>query len=481
MSDIKFEILYQSKTIIVIIKAEENEKNLFNKFIQQLKKELDINDPNKKVIFKLMTLNTKEMYLIVNEDNFDNIIKEKTNDGIIKLFLDINFEEELNNTNNQNKNEIKKIEEEDFNETISLSNLNKDNQINKEFLENKIEIEDEIKNKSVDINNTKNINIINNENQKINNNNNFSIKEDKENKENILKNENDNLKINSNNINDNNNKISEEKLIESTQINPDINNIKEFCTICKKIIKEKIKYECCLCAHCILCETCEKSHEHPAIKFKKDKTFLHSLKDCHSFISQKQDFNLLLPKIKNIFNMTYDVIIQLEIDDHIEFEPNKTIEIPFKIKNFSEQSISSDDFVIIVTNYSIVNISYDTKEKFEIKPKNFISKKLLCFSTDKVGREKIKMEIYSTRIKIRENNFVKEEIEIVVSDDEENQELNKKFIFYPKIQLLNKLRKKMLLFIIENHFVEKPVTDIYESLMKNKWDLDTTLYQLKNN
>ena len=95
--------------------------------------------------------------------------------------------------------------------------------------------------------------------------------------------------------------------------------------------------------------------------------------------------------------MTYDVIIQLEIDDHIEFEPNKSIEIPFTIKNFSEQSISSDDFVIIVTNYSIVNISYDTKEKFEIKPKNFISKKLLCFSTDKVGREKIKMEIYALK------------------------------------------------------------------------------------
>ena len=158
MSDIKFEILYQSKTIIVIIKPEENEKNLFNKFIQQLKKELDINDPNKKVIFKLMTLNTKEIYLIVNEDNFDNIIKEKTNEGIIKLSLDINFEDELNNTNNQNKNEIKKIEEEDFNETISLTNLNKDNQINEEFLENKIEIEDETNNKSVDINNTKNIN-----------------------------------------------------------------------------------------------------------------------------------------------------------------------------------------------------------------------------------------------------------------------------------------------------------------------------------
>ncbi len=91
------------------------------------------------------------------------------------------------------------------------------------------------------------------------------------------------------------------------------------------------------------------------------------------------------------------------------------------------------------------------------------------------------MEIYSNKIKIRESAFVRENIEIVVSDDEENKELNKKFNFFPKIQLLNKLRKKMLLYIIENHFVEKNVTQIYESLMNNKWDLDAALNQLKNN
>jgi len=54
-----------------------------------------------------MTLNTKEMYLIVNEDNFENIIKEKTKEGIIKLFLDIDFVDEIEQTNN--KNEIKKL------------------------------------------------------------------------------------------------------------------------------------------------------------------------------------------------------------------------------------------------------------------------------------------------------------------------------------------------------------------------------------
>ena len=126
MSDIKFEILYQTKTIIVILSFEENEKVLFNKFIEQIKKELDIKDiNNKKEIFKIMTLNTKEMYLIVNEDNFESIIKEKTKDGIIKLFLDIDFVDEIEQINN--KNEIKKIEEDDFNEEISLSNFNEKN------------------------------------------------------------------------------------------------------------------------------------------------------------------------------------------------------------------------------------------------------------------------------------------------------------------------------------------------------------------
>ena len=55
MSNKKFEILYQSKTIFVILNVEENEKNIFNKFIEQLKKELDINDQSRKVEFNRTT------------------------------------------------------------------------------------------------------------------------------------------------------------------------------------------------------------------------------------------------------------------------------------------------------------------------------------------------------------------------------------------------------------------------------------------
>ena len=103
-----------------------------------------------------------------------------------------------------------------------------------------------------------------------------------------------------------------------------------------------------------------------------------------------------------------------------------------------------------------------------------------CSSKDILGKETINMEIYSPKIKIRQNAFIKEDIEIVISDDEENYELNKKFMFYPNIQLLNKLRKKMLLYVIEKHFVDKSITQIYESLKNNKWDLDVTLNQLKS-
>ena len=126
MSDIKFEILYQSKTIFVIINKDENDNNLFKKFIEQLKKELNIIDTDKKAIFKIMTLNTKELYLIVNEDNFSNIIKEEKNNDIIKLFVDIEFMEEKNEIKNKNKI----IEEDDdFNEEISLSIFDKKNKI----------------------------------------------------------------------------------------------------------------------------------------------------------------------------------------------------------------------------------------------------------------------------------------------------------------------------------------------------------------
>ena len=95
MSNVNVEILFQTKSIYIDLNKDGNKKEIFNKFLEQLKKEINYNT-DKNSIFKLMTLNTKEMYLIVNEDNFLEVINEKTKDKKIKLFLDIEDEKEDN-------------------------------------------------------------------------------------------------------------------------------------------------------------------------------------------------------------------------------------------------------------------------------------------------------------------------------------------------------------------------------------------------
>ena len=137
MSNVKIEVFYQTKTIQISLNKEDKEKELYNIFIDQLKKELNIND--EKSVFKLMAMNTKEMYLMINKDNFNQIINEKTKEGIIKLFLDISNEKEeddvieplgqnmISGINNKNYND----DGDDFNDKLSLSDSNENNIIEK--------------------------------------------------------------------------------------------------------------------------------------------------------------------------------------------------------------------------------------------------------------------------------------------------------------------------------------------------------------
>jgi hypothetical protein len=465
------EIFYESKTKNILVNKDGKSKELYNKFIEQLKEELDIK--NEKAIFKLMTMNSKEMYSFVNEENFSEIINEKTKEGKIKLFLEIGDEKDnIIEPLGQdmfggiiNKND----EDDDFNDKLSLSNSNENNNINEKkeidnINKNEINISADDKIKLDEKNKKDNNNFINDDNN------------------NIKKNEDDKKEINKENniINEKNNNIINE--INQENNNNSLIEIINICTICKKVIKDKIKYECCLCDKCILCQKCEEDHDHPCIKFKIGKTLLSNLLDCHSFISQKHNFpnNLPISFIKNIFNNTYDLLLQLCIDDHIEIRPNKSFELPILIKNYSEQPINTDDFILIIKNYTKINIEYEIPKKTIIHPKNFLKVNLNCNSKDDTGREIIHIEVYSSTIKIRESKFSNINIDLMVSNDEEDEELNKKFIFYPKIQLLNKLRKKMLLYIFDNHFCEKSITQIYDCLCENNWNLDNSINQLNN-
>ena len=128
------EVLFQNKTFNISVDKKENNKETYNYFIEKLKSQLEAKDKDKNKVYKLMTINTKEMYLIINENNFVDILKENTKEGKIKFFLDIIEEKEENIIEPLDEDMLgginkKNDEGDDFNEKLSITDSNEFNSL----------------------------------------------------------------------------------------------------------------------------------------------------------------------------------------------------------------------------------------------------------------------------------------------------------------------------------------------------------------
>ena len=95
---IQISVSYNSKEILIELENYELDEDIFTKFIDQLSEK--IGQKNILSNFKLMAINTNIPYLLVEENNFWNILHEERKDGILKLFM-----------NKQEKNEEEKVDE----------------------------------------------------------------------------------------------------------------------------------------------------------------------------------------------------------------------------------------------------------------------------------------------------------------------------------------------------------------------------------
>jgi hypothetical protein len=80
------EILYKG-TEFQIELNKQNRKYNFDSFLENLKEK--ITDFTEKSSLKLMSINTKEPYLLINEDNFEDIINHERNGNNLKIIVNL--------------------------------------------------------------------------------------------------------------------------------------------------------------------------------------------------------------------------------------------------------------------------------------------------------------------------------------------------------------------------------------------------------
>ena len=143
---IKIIVTYNAKEIL--IELENKDFDVFDSFIKLLSEKTG--EQNIINNFELMPLNTSMPYILIDENNFKNIIDEKIENDNLKLFMnrkEINIEEEndddiiFNNKNNKIKKNNNNDNEDDFSDNEEEKEIinNKENNINKEIVNDSTE------------------------------------------------------------------------------------------------------------------------------------------------------------------------------------------------------------------------------------------------------------------------------------------------------------------------------------------------------
>ena len=478
----------------------------FYEILNKIKESVNINEEicNLKLFFikNKDDEKNKEIEINLNEKNYKDYIKDKNNFELkisnnsekIKKFI---FDEDINNfiggiskikNSNDDEDDLNNDEDNIFN-----NNNNDEEYLNSNEIKNKEEIENII-NKN-DEENEKNETLNKNE-QKIEENENKISENNENNNENEINNDINSLldkvkfsQLETQNIlftNNSNNQINENSIIKNSnenKISKKESNCFELekCSICSSNLN-KIKYVCIICDDLILCDKCENFHNHPTFKYKN--IFFSNIIDSYYlmkkfFFENLNDYN---PKklLDNLINSNeYDLKIETVFEDDISMQPNETIKIPILISNRTSNVVYSEDILLIIKNQKNINVKYNSNKKFILSSKNSIEVELIIKSNEKKSKEKINIEIFSQKFKIKKKSNVNNIfININIGFDEEEIELNKQFENCPKLINCSKEHKNMLKYVIENGLSTKGPLEVFYILKKNFWNIDKSIEDL---
>lgn len=460
MSIKKINVLFGTEEKILEIDLQEY--NTYESFLKKINEEFKMSDN------QIMAMNSSEQFVILNSDNYLKILNEDIPEGL-KLFLSkmVKATETMNTPNIESSKEVKKenVEDEE-DEDFVIENT----QINEEI--NKLNINDE-----------QNINIKNEENLKINDN----KKEENDNTKSMVFRANTNFKFSNleNKINaffdEKGNKeenIRNKYILPSKLIKPEMFQ-KEKCTICNSTL-QGIKYICCICDNYNLCEECELYHNHPCFKYKIH--FISNIIDTSNFMEKLYNFKLPYEttRYSKLFRKEYDLKIVPLTDLSFSLRPNKRINIPLKILNYTKETINSSQFVIICRNQKNIFLSTNENEKYSIEPNDEYILKIKCITPERTcKKENIFIEIYSHDLNIKSSRRLSHEYCIEVNFDADDDKINMELKNDEDIYCFNKEHKRLALNILKNSKNEFKIKNIFSCLLENNWDQNKAIKALK--
>ena len=474
----RINVLYQGKEKIIELNQEDY--NTFDSFMKKIKDEFNLNQ-----IYQLMAMNSSEQFLILTQDNYIQVLSEDIPEGL-KLFMSemVKASEGVNNiTEEENKpNEENVADDDDF--VIENDNIGNNNNINieqekikNENEENKNKIEEE-HNPNTNANEQKD-----NDECDDDDNNNFGGYKSVVIRSNTNiegKNPEEDFDIKLKNIfgeeGDDNYYIKNKYILTSKNIDKKTFNT-EKCSICNIKLKG-IKYICCICDQYTLCEECELYHNHPCFKYKTK--FISSLFDTCDFISKYNDYKLPYESTSysKFFRKEYDLKIEPYSDLEFSLRPNKVINIPIKILNYSRETLDSNQFIILVKNQKNIYLSPE-KENFKITGEEYIFN-IKCITPDRTcGKENIFIEIYSQELPIKSSRRLIYEYTIEVNYDSEDDKLNMELKNDESIYCFNKEHKRIALNLLKSSGNQYKIKNIFNCLFENNWDNNKALKSLK--
>ena len=249
----------------------------------------------------------------------------------------------------------------------------------------------------------------------------------------------------------------------------------EYCDICTEELFNE-KYICCVCDNLTLCAHCESSHPHSAFKFKDN--FLANLNDIYKYI-KKYNYEPAKKKLFTSSKKEIELKLEIQIEKHISIRPNKMYKIPFLLINNSKQTIHSKDLNLFIRNYKYLNFYFEFGNEMKIPPKNSLGLNVLCQSSYVLGQENVVVELYSQKYAIKDlNKNVCVHLIIDVNSDSGDTELSDLFYSYEKIQMLKKEYKETILYIMKEGLSNKAPLEIYDSLRRNNWNVETAMNEL---